>query len=368
MRVLTVNPGSSSLKLRLLDDDKLVASSSAPPSDGDDAVDAFVEQHGMPDAMACRIVHGGPRFRSPVVVDDDVEAALESTAKLAPLHNPPALALLHALRVRLPDVPVVACFDTSFHATLPEAAARWALPRKWTDLGVRRYGFHGLAHAWNARRVAELLDRPVDKLRLVSCHLGSGASLCAVDGGHSIDTTMGLTPADGLVMATRGGAIDPGAVTYVIDRLGLEAADAGRLLETEAGLLGLAGNRDQRAVEAAAASGDADAALALAVHDHQLRRHLGAMVAVLGGVDGVVFSGGVGEGSPRTRAAACSGFAFAGIDLDPIRNASCTGAEPVDALLTAPDAAVAVAVVHAREDLEMVRDTRAALARKPPQP
>src|ERR687887_440777 len=243
MRVLVVNAGSSSLKLALLDAaNQMVTSAELPlPGMGDipAGLGEFLTDAPRADAAGHRVVHGGPRFRSSVVVTDQVVDELRGLGDLAPLHNPPALAAIEALRRLRPELPSVACFDTAFHASLPEAAATYAVPWDWTRRhGIRRFGFHGLSHAYAARRAAALLERPVAELRVVSCHLGAGASLAAVAGGVSVDTTMGLTPLEGLVMATRSGSLDPGALLLAQRLLGLSPEEAERALDRDSGLLG----------------------------------------------------------------------------------------------------------------------------------
>ena len=348
MRVLVVNAGSSSLKLALLeDDDATVASASITP--GDD-VAAALEEHGLRDvdAVGHRIVHGGTRFTEAVRIDEDVEDALRALTGLAPLHQPKSLDALDAVTAALPGVPHVACFDTAFHATLPAAASTYALPRAWRERwDLRRFGFHGLSHAWIARTVRAP--------RLVSCHLGAGASLGAIRDGRSVDTTMGFTPLEGLVMATRSGSVDPGLVLWLQQHEGLDAGTIAAALEHESGLKGLAGTADLRAI---LARDDAGAVLALEVYVHRLRAQVAAMAAALGGLDALVFTGGVGEHAPEIRRRAAEGLAFLGVAIDPTKNA---GATP-DAEITAPGAAVATHVVAAREDREIARQVRAALA------
>jgi len=254
----------------------------------------------------------------------------------------------------------VACFDTAFHASLPEAAAVYAVPWRWTEeWGVRRYGFHGLSHAWASRRGAELLGRPLQSLRVVTCHLGAGASLCAVRGGVSVDTTMGFTPMEGLVMATRSGSLDPGALLWVQRRRGLSAADAEQALDRRAGLLGVSGHSaDMREVLKAAEDGSARCQLALDVYLHRLRASIAGMTAALGGLDALVFTGGVGEHSSQVRALACAGLEFLGVRLAEELNRSAQA----DAVLSPPGCEVATLVVAAREDLEIAREVRAVLA------
>src|SRR5215210_3291684 len=250
MRVLVVNAGSSSLKLRLLGPgDELLGERDLGPGE---PLEPALGELGEADAVGHRVVHGGSRFSAPVVVDDDVLAALEALTNLAPLHQPPALAGIEAVRRVCPDLPAVACFDTAFHAELPAAASTYALPQAWRERwDLRRYGFHGLSHAWAARRAAELAPGAE---RIVSCHLGAGASLAAIRGGRSVDTTMGFTPLEGVVMATRSGTVDPGLLLWLLGR-GIVPDELAQALEHDSGLKGLAGTGDMREVRAAAAAG-----------------------------------------------------------------------------------------------------------------
>jgi acetate kinase len=347
VRVLVVNAGSSSLKLRLLGPgDDVEAEHDLPPGDGA-ALDAALADVPVPDAVGHRVVHGGARFRDAVPIDDDVVSALGELTDLAPLHQPAALAGIAAVARALPDVPAVACFDTAFHATLPAAAATYALPRAWRErFGLRRFGFHGLSHSYASRRAAAR--------RVVSCHLGAGASLAAVRDGICVDTTMGFTPMEGLVMATRAGSVDPGLVLWLL-RHGLDADALERGLDREGGVRGLAGDADMRAVLAR----DDDAArLAVDVYVHRLRAQIAAMAAALDGLDTLVFTGGVGEHAPEVRARAAAGLGFLGVKLDAEANAQATA----DAEIGAPDAPVRVLVVTAREDLEVARQVRVLLS------
>jgi acetate kinase len=355
--VLVVNAGSSSLKLRLLDaeDELLAASDLPPPADPADALAAFLAE-GEPDAIGHRIVHGGVEYAGAVRVDRAAERNLERLAELAPLHNPPALAAVEAaLRLR-PEIPNVACFDTAFHATLPPEAATYAIPGDWLERWrLRRFGFHGLSHAYAARRAADLLDRPLGELRLVTAHLGAGASLAAVDGGRSADTTMGFTPLDGLVMATRPGILDPGLVLWVQRHGGLGVEDVENALNHDAGLLGLSGrSSDMRDVLAGVREGDPRCRLAFDVYSHRLAAAAAAMAASLGGVDALVFTGGVGENIPEVRAEACRRLAFLGVEIDPRANAQ----GDAERLLSGGGSTVAVLVVTAREDLEIAAGVR----------
>ena len=357
MRVLTVNTGSSSVKLRLLGaDDELLAEDEAEA--GGTGVDAAalsraVRSLGDADAVAHRFVHGGARVEA-AVLDDGVRGELEELTPLAPLHQPKALAAADAVARVAPQLPAVACFDTAFHARLPPEAATYALPAAWRErFTLRRYGFHGLSHAYAARRARELLSL-ADGAGIVTCHLGAGASLAAVRDGRSLDTTMGFTPLEGIVMATRSGSVDPGLVLWLIDQ-GLTSAEVQDGLEKHAGLLGLAGTADMREV---LARDDADARLALAVYLHRLVAGVAAMAAALGGLDALVFTGGVGERSAAVRAGAAARLAFLGVAVDPALNEQAGR----DAEITADAASARCAVIAAREDLEMARQARAALS------
>jgi acetate kinase len=363
MRTLVVNVGSSSLKLRLLDhnDATLAEGELAAPCtrvDDDELRTALEGGLDQADAVGHRIVHGGARFRAAVRVDADVERALRELVDLAPLHQPKALAVLGAVTRLLPELPAVACFDTAFHATLPASASTYALPRAWRERwGLRRHGFHGLSHAYASRRASELLGAAVEELRIVTCHLGAGASLAAVRGGLSIDTTMGFTPLEGLVMATRCGSVDPGLLLWLLegDRVGV--GELREALEHDAGLLGLAGTADMREIVARAGRDEPDARLALDVYVHHLRAGIAAMAAALGGLDVLVFTGGVGERAPAVRAAAAEQLGMLGIALDPATNAAARG----DSIISPPGAATATVVVGAREDLEIARQVRGLL-------
>jgi len=362
VRVLVVNAGSSSLKLRLLDRQDTVLHSADIPagSDGFDTgrLDAVLQSWQEPDVVAHRVVHGGTAFSGAVRIDDAVRRELEDLTDLAPLHQPKSLRALATVTERVPDTPAVACFDTGFHTTIPPAAATYPVPKQWRDrYQIRRYGFHGLSHAYASRRAAELLDRPVEGLRLVTCHLGAGASLTAVVDGRSVDTTMGFTPLEGIVMATRSGTVDPGLVLWLQEHAQLSPREVATALVNHSGLTALAGTGDMRAVEAAARDGDPDAALALDVHTHRLVGGIAAMAAAAGGLDVLVFTGGVGENSAAVRRLAADRLGFLGVGVDRRRNAEVVG----DADVTASGATVRTLVVAAREDIQMARETRALL-------
>ena len=329
--------------------------------DGDAVVANDVDLDALEgiDAVGHRIVHGGIEFVEPVVIDDDVVRRLEALTDLAPLHQPKSLRGLELVGKALPGVPAVACFDTAFHAHIPAAAATYALPREWRRRwSLRRFGFHGLSHAYASRRAAELAGVAVDGLRVVTCHLGAGASLAAVLGGVSVDTTMGFTPLDGLVMATRSGSVDPGLILWLEEHMGMPPSELASTLEHRSGLLGLAGTGDMKAVLEAEADGDEDARLAIEVYLHRLRGEIAGMAAALGGLDVLVFTGGVGERSAPIRARAADGLGFLGIGVDRARNA----APELDAEISSSDAVVRTFVVAAREDLEIARGVRSALA------
>jgi acetate kinase len=344
-RLLVVNAGSSSLKLRVLDaGDRTLAERSVEWPAGEafpaDALDGLPE----PDAVAHRVVHGGETLRSATWIDDEVHDRLAALNELAPLHQPRAIAAIEAVAHRLPGIPAAACFDTAFHATLPPAAATYALPPEWPR---RRFGFHGLSHAYASRRAAELLGHDGNGLRIVSCHLGAGASLAAVHDGRSVDTTMGFTPMDGLVMASRPGAVDPGLLVWLLRHGAVSLARLEDALEHRAGLVGLAGAGDMREL---LAREDADARLAVDVYLHRLRAGVAAMAAAMNGLDALVFTGGVGEHAPAIRAAAVDGLRFLGVAVDHDGNANADG----DAVI-----GTRTVVVTAREDLEMARQVRA---------
>lgn len=371
MRVLVVNAGSSSVKLRLLEtadtDDAgadmagrldLGAPSTLEQGAVREALDGLVGGSGV-DAIGHRVVHGGERFTRPVVVDDEVRSELESLVDLAPLHQPASLAGMDAVRAALPEVPSVACFDTAFHATMPVEATTYAVPAEWRKrFGVRRYGFHGLSHAYAARRTAQLLDREVAGFRLVNCHLGAGASLCAVHSGESVETTMGFTPLEGLVMATRSGSVDPGLVVWLQERHGLSAGEIGDALEHRSGLVALAGTADMREIESRMDTGDDEAHIAFAIYTYRLRVAIATMVAALSGVDAVSFTGGVGENSPAAREGGLAGLEYLGVAVNPGLNEAARG----DGIVSAPGSPAAVLVVTAREDLEIAAQVQRALA------
>jgi acetate kinase len=306
-------------------------------------------------AVGHRVVHGGPVYTASVRIDETVKRALADLSEMAPLHNPVNLEGIVAAQKAWLHVPHVAVFDTAFHATLSEAARTYAVPYHWSsDWKLRRYGFHGLSVAYCADRATKMLGRGAAGLRLVICHLGNGCSVSAVRDGRCMDTSMGFTPLDGLVMGTRSGAVDPGLLLYVLRHKGLSADDLDRVLNRESGLLGVSGlTADMRGLLEAVHKGHERAKLALAVFVHRLRQTIGGMAATLGGVDALVFTAGIGEHASEVRAATCAGLEFLGATMDGKANAAC---HP-DADVATPDAKCRVLVIATREDLTIVRET-----------
>jgi acetate kinase len=365
-RVLIVNAGSSSLKLRVLTgDDEVAATADLPAPRGTAdaaAMETAIEGFGPVDAVGHRVVHGGTLYTGPVLITDEVRRRLESLSDLAPLHQPKSLAAMDAVTAVLPATPAVACFDTAFHATIGEAAATFALPAEWrARWTLRRYGFHGLSHGYVSRRAAELLGRAADPagLRVVTCHLGAGASLAAVRSGRSVDTTMGFTPLDGLVMATRSGAVDPGLVLWLEEHAHTPSGELAQTLEYRSGLTGLAGTSDMREVLARASAADPRAVLGREVYLHRLRGYIAAMAAAMDGIDALVFTGGVGENSAEIRSRAAAGLGFLDVRVDEGRNYG--GEHGDDWEIGADGAGVRTFVIAAREDKQIAAEVRAVL-------
>jgi acetate kinase len=310
-------------------------------------------------AVGHRVVHGGT-FTSSLRITPDIRSRIASLVDLAPLHNPPSLETLAAAETVLPGVPHVAVFDTAFHSRLPLEAMTYPIPGKWTrEWGIRRFGFHGLSHAYCARRAAEMLRRPMDDLRIVICHLGHGCSAAAVQGGRSVDTTMGFTPMEGLMMATRSGSIDPGVVLYVQQRHGMTAKQVETILNRESGLLGVSGvSADMRKVLSAAVAGHQQAQLSLAIYAHRVRQAIGALSVTMGGIDCLVFTGGVGEHAAEIRKDVCVGLECLGLMLNSEANASC---QP-DAVVSRKESRGRILVIATREDVSMLREVLQVLA------
>lgn len=363
MRVLVVNAGSSTLKLSVVEGGRAVESTTVDQWKGAEHVEPVEEilrAWGPVDAVGHRVVHGGPRPSGPAAVDAELIAYLRSIEHLAPLHNAGAVAAMEQVVRLVPDLTSVACFDTDFHASMPAAARTYALPREWNrDWDIRRYGFHGLSHAYAVRRGAELAGRDGGDLRVVSCHLGAGASVAAVVGGRSVDTTMGFTPLEGLVMATRSGTVDPGLLLWLQQQRGMDAESLEDTLQHGAGLAGLSGTSgDMREVLSARAEGDADATLAFDVYVHSLRKAVAAMVASAAGLEVLVFTGGVGEHSSEVREATCVGLGHLGVALDTAANEDADA----DADISAAGAEVRTVVVTASEESEIARQVEELLA------
>ncbi len=387
--VLVLNSGSSSLKYSLVDAEDGTALGSgvverigeprsrvrhAGPAGSRDgerevrshedalrcALDAFATEGPSLDdvelgAVGHRVVHGGDRFSQPTLVDDELLRTVEELEPLAPLHNPANLEGMVVARRLFPDVPHVAVFDTAFHHTLPPSAYTYALPKALREEHrIRRYGFHGTSVAFVARGAAELLGKPVEECRLVVLHLGNGASATAVDRGRSVDTSMGFTPLEGLVMGTRSGDVDPALPAHLHRTLGWSIDEVDRMLNRDAGLKGLSGHNDFRELLRLREEGDADAELAFDVYCHRLRRYVGAFYAVLGQLDAVVFTGGIGERAPSVRECALGGMPGLGIEVDPARNAA-AGEGPVD--VASESSRVRVLVVPTNEEWEIARQS-----------
>lgn len=392
-RVLVVNTGSSSIKYQLfeMDGPKVLASGlverigeagaklthragDAEPlvvedriadhSEGFERVFKAFESAGGPIAdlagIGHRVVHGGDRLTAPTLVDDATIQAIADQAPLAPLHNPPNLLGIRITRASFPETPQVAVFDTAFHQTMPPRAWRYALPRDLADeLRIRRYGFHGTSHAYVARKAAEHLGRPAAELNLITLHLGNGASVAAVAGGRCVDTSMGLTPLEGLVMGTRSGDLDPAVVFYLHREAGLSVDDVDDLLNKRSGMLGLAGANDMREVARLVGEGNQAAAEALDVYCYRIRKYVGAYTAALGRLDALVFTAGIGENNDAVRAGVCQGLEGLGVTLHAKRNKARTGKART---ISADDSPVAVLVVPTNEELEIAEQTLAVVA------
>jgi acetate kinase len=392
-RVLVVNTGSSSIKYRLfeMDGPKVLASGvverigeagsklthragEAEPlvveervadhSEGFERVFRAFETAGEPvgelAGIGHRVVHGGERLTAPTLIDDATVQAIADQSPLAPLHNPSNLLGIRIALASFPDTPQVAVFDTAFHQTMPPRAYRYALPSDVAgELRIRRYGFHGTSHAYVSRKAAEHLGRPADELNLITLHLGNGASVAAVAGGRCIDTSMGLTPLEGLVMGTRSGDLDPAVVFYLHREAGLSVDDIDDLLNKRSGMLGMAGANDMREITRRVAEGDETAAEALDVYCYRIRKYVGAYAAALGRLDALVFTAGVGENNDAVRAGVCQGLEGLGVNLQPKRNRARSGKART---ISADDSPVAVLVVPTNEELEIAEQTLAVIA------
>ncbi|KXG76005.1 acetate/propionate family kinase [Thermotalea metallivorans] len=393
MKVLVINCGSSSLKYQLIDmtNERVMAKGLVErigiegsvlkhEIEGKDKVliqqpmenhkvalslvlDALVdEKHGaikdMSEiaAVGHRVVHGGEKFSGSVIINDEVIKALEECIDLAPLHNPPNLMGITACKELMPNVPMVGVFDTAFHQTMPKSSYIYPLPYElYEKYGIRKYGFHGTSHRYVSQRAAEILGRDIKNLKIVTCHLGNGASLAAINGGKSVDTSMGFTPLEGLAMGTRSGDIDPAIVTFIMEKENLDIEGMNNLLNKKSGVLGISGvSSDFRDIEAAAKEGNERAQLALDKFNIRVKKYIAAYAAVMGGVDVVVFTAGLGENSPSNREEICKGLEFMGIQIDPAKN-NVRGKETI---ISTDEAKVKVLVVPTNEELMIARDTQ----------
>jgi acetate kinase len=398
VQVLVLNSGSSSIKYRLFDADLGVLATGLLERIGepqgrathqltvDGALREVVDDAPIPDhevgfarlvavleeagvgtdigAIGHRVVHGGDEFTEPTIIDHAVIERIRSQVPLAPLHNPANLTGIEVAERLRPDLPQVAVFDTAFHQTLAPHAYRYAVPEElYRDHGVRRYGFHGTSHAYVARRAAAHLGRPLEDLKLITLHLGNGASAAAIDGGRSVETSMGLTPLEGLVMGTRSGDLDAGVIFHLVRQAGRSADEVDTLLNRRSGLKGLCGDNDLRTVAERAAAGDADARLALDVYVHRIRKYVGAYTAVLGGLDALIFTAGVGENADVVRAEVCRDLGVLGIELDPDRNEGARASAAPDGVaeLHRGSSRVAVLAVATDEEREIAERTLAAV-------
>lgn len=400
MKVLVLNCGSSSAKFQLIDteseqvmikgnaerigDKESFLKVKTPDgksntieqyfSDHTQAVELILKQLTDPQyhcissldeigAVGHRVLHGGSVFTKSCLVTPEVIEGIKRCIPLGPLHNPANLKGIDAVSQVLPKAPQVVVFDTSFHQTMPAKSYMYAIPRRFYDeYQIRRYGFHGTSHRYVSHRTCEILGLDPDHNRLISCHIGNGGSICAVKDGKCIDTTMGLTPLEGLMMGTRSGDIDPAAVLYIMKKEGLTPDQMDHLLNKESGVLGVTGkSSDMRDIEAGVAAGDKDCILALSMYDQRIKKYVGAYLAELGGADAIIFTGGVGENQVITRETVCSGMEFCGIKLDKELNAKVHGTETI---ISAPDSKVKVIVVPTNEELVIARDTVAIVTGK----
>ena len=393
MKVLVINCGSSSLKYQLINMvdenamaiglverigmegsilthrpegmDKIIVQ--VPMKDHKDAIklvlDALIDpKHGVIKSMdeissvGHRVVHGGEHYSESVIIDDIVMEALSECCKIAPLHNPPNIIGINACKALMPSVPMVAVFDTAFHQTMPSYAYMYALPYElYKEYGIRKYGFHGTSHRYVSMVAAEMLGKDIKDCKLISCHLGNGASLTAIDGGKSVDTSMGFTPLEGLIMGTRCGDIDPAIVTYLQEEAHMTSQEVNNVLNKKSGVLGVSGvSSDFRDIEAAAAKGNERARIALDMYYYQVKKYIGAYTVAMGGVDAIIFTAGLGENSMECRASVCKGLEFLGVKIDGVKNNTRGKKEDI----SATDAKVRVLVIPTNEELVIARDSK----------
>lgn len=394
MKILVLNSGSSSVKYKLIDTDgeHVLAEGGVEKiglddgflkykrADGSKAIinlgltdhkgaieavlrlltdpaEGCIRSYGEIDAVGHRVVHGGEKFAKSVLIDDDVKRMIRECYDIAPLHNPANMTGIEAMEALLPGVPQVGVFDTAFHQTMPASNFMYALPYKYyKEDGVRRYGFHGTSHRYVSQRVCEILGVDIKDVKIITCHVGNGGSITAIEGGRSVDTSMGLTPTEGLMMGTRVGDVDPGALTYLMTKHGLTAADMQRIINKESGMAGISGiSSDMREIEAAVNAGDERASLGLEMYIKRITKYIGAYAAEMGGVDIIVFTGGVGENQTGLRADVCAPLAFMGVEIDKEANA----ARGVEAVISTAASKVKVVVVPTDEELMIARDTAA---------
>lgn len=394
MKILVLNSGSSSVKYKLIDTDgeHVLAEGGVEKiglddgflkykrADGSKAIinlgltdhkgaieavlrlltdpaEGCIRSYGEIDAVGHRVVHGGEKFAKSVLIDDDVKRMIRECYDIAPLHNPANMTGIEAMEALLPGVPQVGVFDTAFHQTMPASSFMYALPYKYyKEDGVRRYGFHGTSHRYVSQRVCEILGVDIKDVKIITCHVGNGGSITAIEGGRSVDTSMGLTPTEGLMMGTRVGDVDPGALTYLMTKHGLTAADMQRIINKESGMAGVSGiSSDMREIEAAVNASDERATLGLEMYIKRITKYIGAYAAEMGGVDIIVFTGGVGENQTGLRADVCAPLAFMGVEIDKEANA----ARGVEAVISTAESKVKVVVVPTDEELMIARDTAA---------
>ena len=394
MKILVINAGSSSLKYQLIDMEtenvlakglcerigidghlkhtpliggKPVFNKDIPMPTHSEAIAAVIDKLTSPeygvvasmkeiDAVGHRVVHGGEKFASSVLIDDDVIKAIEECTPFAPLHNPANITGINACKAVMGDVPMVAVFDTAFHQTMPGKAYMYALPYDYyAKDGVRRYGFHGTSHRYVSARCAELMGKPIEELKIVSCHMGNGSSICAIDGGRCVDTSMGFTPLVGLPMGTRCGDLDPGAMQYIMNKYNVNINDMLNILNKKSGVFGVSGvSSDFRDLDNAAAEGNERAALALDMFRYWVAKVAGSYVAAMNGVDAIVFTAGVGENSAETRKGIAEYFGYLGVTIDDEANKK----RGEDIMISTPDSKVKVFVIPTNEELVIARDTR----------
>lgn len=394
MKILVLNSGSSSVKYKLIDTAGVTAATLAEGGvekiglpggflkfkradgsketvelgliDHNDAVKAIlanltdpkegcIKSYDEIDAVGHRVVHGGEKFSESVLITDDVKKKIRECYDIAPLHNPANMTGIEAITALMPDVPQVGVFDTAFHQTMPAKAYMYALPYKYyTEDGVRRYGFHGTSHRYVSKRVCEFLGVDIDKVRIITCHIGNGASMAAIVGGKCVDTSMGLTPVEGLMMGTRVGDVDPGALTYLMNKHHLTADELQTIINKESGVLGISGvSNDMREIESAIAAGNERAKLALDMYELRITKYIGAYAAEMGGVDIIVFTGGVGENQTGLRSDVCAPLAFMGVEID----AHANKVRGEEATISTPGSKVKVCVIPTDEELTIARDT-----------